>query len=121
MNTRHLLYFSTLAQTGNFTQAAKQLHIAQPALSIAIKKLEHELDLQLFHRNDRRITLTGEGTVLLEHARRVLQQIEDARLAMEELKGLEKGEVCLGVPGMLGSYYFPERFMAFKQRYPTSS
>ncbi|MET4696001.1 LysR family transcriptional regulator [Endozoicomonas lisbonensis] len=123
MNPRHLHYFVTLAETGNFTRASQKLHIAQPALSIAIKKLEHQFDMQLFHRNElhhneRRVTLTSEGSVLLIHAQRILQQIDDARLAMAELKGLEKGEVKLGVPNMLGSYYFPEILMAFKSRYP---
>ena len=118
MNTRHLHYFVTLSETGNFTRAARHLHIAQPALSIAIKKLEQQFDLQLFHRNERRVSLTSEGRVLLEHAQRILQQLDDAKLAMAELKGLEKGEVRLGVPSMLGSYYFPEILMAFKSRYP---
>ncbi|AMO58079.1 LysR family transcriptional regulator [Endozoicomonas montiporae] len=118
MNPRHLHYFVTLAETKHFTRAAEKLHIAQPALSIAIKKLEHEFDLQLFRRNERQVSLTSEGSVLLTHARRILQQIDGAKLAMAELKGLEKGEVKLGMPNMLGSYYFPEILIAFKRRYP---
>ena len=106
MNTRLLRYFVKLVETENFTHAAKQLHIAQPALSVAIKKLEQHLDVPLFHRNERKVTLTDEGKVLLEHARLILQQIDDATIAMAELKGLEKGEVKLGVPSMLGSYLF---------------
>lgn len=118
MNTRLLTYFVKLVETENFTRAAKQLHIAQPALSVAIKKLEQQLDLPLFHRNERKVTLTHEGEVLLGHARLILQQINDATIAMAELKGLEKGEVKLGVPSMLGSYFFPEILMAFKSKYP---
>ncbi len=118
MNIKPLTYFVTLAETENFTRAAEQLHIAQPALSIAIKKLEQELELQLFHRNERKITLTHEGKVLLEHARLILQQVDSAKLAMDELRGLEKGEVRLGIPSMIGSYYFPDILMAFKKEYP---
>lgn len=118
MNTRLLMYFVKLVETENFTHAAKQLHIAQPALSVAIKKLEQQLDLPLFHRNERKVTLTDEGKVLLVHARLILQQIDDANIAMAELKGLEKGEVKLGVPSMLGSYLFPEILMGFKSQYP---
>jgi DNA-binding transcriptional LysR family regulator len=118
MNTRLLTYFVKLVETENFTRAAKQLHIAQPALSVAIKKLEQQLDLLLFHRNERKVTLTHEGEVLLVHARLILQQINDANIAMAELKGFEKGEVKLGVPSMLGSYFFPEILMAFKRKYP---
>ncbi|MGI9280652.1 MAG: LysR family transcriptional regulator [Endozoicomonas sp.] len=119
MNIRYLRYFIKVAETLNFTRAAEQLHIAQPALSIAIKKLEQELDITLFHRQERKVSLTYEGQVLLEHAHSIMQQIESARLAMDELKGLEKGEVRLGVPSMMGSYFFPDILMAFKTRYPS--
>jgi len=118
MDIRQLTYFVKLAETGNFTRAAEQMHIAQPALSIAIKKLENQLELPLFHRNDRKVVLTHEGNVLLEHARLILQQMKDANIAMAELKGLEKGEVRLGLPSMLGSYFFPEILMGFKSQYP---
>lgn len=118
MDIRQLTYFVTLAETGNFTRAAEQLHIAQPALSVAIKKLESQLELPLFHRNDRKIVLTHEGHILLGHARLILQQMKDANMAMAELRGLEKGEVRLGLPSMLGSYFFPEILMAFKSQYP---
>ncbi|MDO6498577.1 LysR family transcriptional regulator [Photobacterium sanguinicancri] len=118
MDVRQLKYFVTLAEIGNFTAAAKALNIAQPALSIAIKKLETSLGLALFHRNERKITLTHEGEVLMPHARLVIQQLRDAEVAMAELRGLEKGEVRLGVPSMLGSYFFPEILMGFKSQYP---
>ncbi|MGF1730063.1 LysR family transcriptional regulator [Photobacterium kasasachensis] len=118
MDIRQLTYFVMLAETGNFTRAAERLHIAQPALSIAIKKLENQLELPLFHRNDRKVMLTHEGNILLEHARLILQQMEDANIAMAELRGLEKGEVRLGLPSMLGSYFFPEILMGFKSQYP---
>ncbi|SMY16713.1 MULTISPECIES: LysR family transcriptional regulator [Photobacterium] len=118
MDTRLLIYFTQLAQTKNFTRAAEQLHIAQPALSVAIKKLEQQLDLTLFYRNERKVSLTQEGEVLLIHAKQILQKIDDATLAMKELRGLEKGEVRLGVPSMLGSYFFPQILMGFKSHYP---
>ena len=118
MDTRLLTYFTQLAATKNFTRAAEQLHIAQPALSVAIKKLEQQLDLTLFYRNERKVTLTQEGEVLLIHAKQILQKIDDATLAMKELRGLEKGEVRLGVPSMLGSYFFPQILMGFKSHYP---
>ena len=118
MNTRLLKYFTTVAEHQNITHAAKALHIAQPALSVAIKKLESQLELELFRRNERKIVLTHEGEVLLTHAKLILQQLDDATLAMKELRGLEKGEVRLGVPSIMGTYYFPDVLMAFKSRYP---
>lgn len=118
MESKPLRYFLAVHKTGNMTQAARELHIAQPALSVAIKKLETQLDVRLFRRDERTMALTQEGEVLLPYAKRVIQQLDDAHLAMQELKGLEKGEVKLGVPSMMGSYYFPEILMGFKSRYP---
>ncbi|ELM6620512.1 LysR family transcriptional regulator [Vibrio fluvialis] len=118
MDTRHLKHFVSVARNESFTQAAKVLHIAQPALSISIKKFEQQLGVVLFKRDERKVTLTHEGMVLLEHATRILQQIEDAQLAMDELKGLVKGEVRLGAPSMMGSYFFPQIVMAFKSHFP---
>ncbi|MCG2838493.1 LysR substrate-binding domain-containing protein [Photobacterium sp. WH77] len=118
MDIRQLTYFIAIAEAGSFTKAAAKLHIAQPALSIAIKKFEQQLEMPLFHRSDRQIVLTHEGEVLIQHARLILQQVDDAKIAMAELKGLQKGEVRLGVPSMLGSYFFPDILMGFKSRYP---
>ena len=118
MDIKPLRYFQAIAEANSFTKAAEQLHVAQPAISMAIKKLEAELDLTLFHRHERQISLTDEGKKLLQHSRRILQAIDDARLEMEELKGLTKGEVRVGIPSMLGSYYFPPILMAFRHRYP---
>jgi DNA-binding transcriptional LysR family regulator len=118
MDLRKLRIFIEVARHGSFTAAAKALPLAQPAVSVAIRKLEQQLDLLLFHRQDKRISLTSEGQVLLRHAQRLLGDLQQAQLEMDELKGLRKGEVRIGIPSMLGSYYFPELLMAFKQRYP---
>ncbi|MES9981678.1 MAG: LysR family transcriptional regulator, partial [Candidatus Thiodiazotropha sp. 6PLUC5] len=118
MNLRQLSYFKAVVDQGGFSAAARHLHIAQPAISIAIRKLESELDLTLLQRSERQITVTTEGEVLLGHAERLLQQANVAELEMSELKGLKKGEVRIGIPSMLGSYYFPPFLMGFKHRYP---
>ncbi|WP_286240267.1 LysR family transcriptional regulator [Neptuniibacter halophilus] len=118
MDIKHLRYFKTVADLRSFTQAAALLHIAQPAISMAIRKLEEELELTLFHRKDRKVSLTDEGHRLYGHAARILQATEDALLEMQELKGLLRGEVRVGIPSMLGSYHFPPILMAFRHRYP---
>ncbi len=118
MEIRQLKHFLAVAKYKNFTLAAKNLHIAQPALSISIKKFESQLGISLFKRDERSVELTHEGNVLAEHAQRILRQVDDAQLALDELKGLVKGEVRLGTPGMMGSYFFPQIVMAFKSRFP---
>lgn len=118
MDLKQLRYFHEIVRLGSFTKAAETLHVAQPAISVAIRKLEAELELQLFQRHDRKVSLTAEGERLWLHTQRILQAVDDARLEMQELKGLSKGEVRVGIPGMMGSYYFPPVLMAFRHRYP---
>ncbi|HMT93577.1 LysR family transcriptional regulator [uncultured Thiothrix sp.] len=118
MDLKQLRYFHEIVRLGSFTKAAEILHVAQPAISVAIRKLEAELELQLFQRHDRKVSLTAEGERLWLHTQRILQAVDDAHLEMQELKGLSKGEVRVGIPGMMGSYYFPPVLMAFRHRYP---
>lgn len=118
MNTKALHYFVIIAEMQSFSRAAEVLHIAQSALSVSIKKLELSIGLTLFHRHDKGVQLTDEGDRLYQHAKEILQKLDDAVLEMQELKGLVKGEVKLGVPSMMGSYFFPDILMAFKQQYP---
>ncbi|MDG9666754.1 LysR family transcriptional regulator [Hahella sp. CR1] len=119
MDIKSLRYFYEVARLGSFTRAAESLGVAQPAVSMALRKLETELTLTLLHRNDRRISLTDEGAILYRHAEKILRAADDAALEMSELKGLTRGEVRVGVPSMLGSFYFPPILMAFRHRYPT--
>ncbi|MBV1787373.1 LysR family transcriptional regulator [Marinobacterium sp. D7] len=118
LEIRALRYFLAVVDERGFTAAARRLHVAQPAVSMAIRKLEESLALNLFHRRERGIELTDEGHILLEHARRIIRATEDAELEMRELQGLDSGEVRIGIPSMLGSYYFPPILMAFRHRYP---
>ncbi len=121
MDIKQLTYFQAVCRYGGFSAAARQLHIAQPAISIAMRKLEEELGLTLLHRKERQIAPTVEGEVLLGHAQRIIEQLKGAKLEMEELRGLTKGEMRIGIPSMLGSYYFPPILMGFKHRYPELS
>ncbi|MGE6108654.1 LysR family transcriptional regulator [Aeromonas sobria] len=118
MDLKQLGYLLAVRDTGSFTRAAQQLHVAQPAVSMAIAKLEQRLALRLFDRQDKSVRLTPEGEVLCRHAERLLLQMHQAQAEMAELKGLERGEVRIGIPYMMGSYYFPPILMAFKHRYP---
>jgi DNA-binding transcriptional LysR family regulator len=118
MDVRQLRYFLEVARVSNFTKAAEGLRIAQPAISMAIKKLEEELDLVLFNRQEKKVSLTAEGEIFLPHAKRILDDLKAAELEMGELKGLTKGEVRIGIPPMISAYYFPDIIRDFKRRYP---
>jgi DNA-binding transcriptional LysR family regulator len=118
MDLRQARYFVETARLGSFTRAAERLRIAQPAISMAIRRLEEELELPLFTRKDKKVALTAEGEVFLVHARRLLADVQAAEQEMADLKGLAKGEVRIGIPPMLSSYFFPGIIRDFGRRYP---
>lgn len=118
MDLRQLRVFVEVARQENFTRAAERLHVAQPAISISIRKLEEELELTLLNRQEKRVTLTAEGETLLGHAERILEGCAAATAEMSELRGLQSGEVRIGIPPMMSSYYFPEIIRQFRERFP---
>ena len=118
MNLKRLDYFCQLAMLGNFTRAASEIGIAQPALTIAIQKLEQEVGLKLINRAEKNTLLTAEGEVLYKLATQLLSQAKQVELELEALKDLERGTIRFGVSAMMGSYYFPQVLTAFKQKYP---
>lgn len=118
MNLKRLEYFCQLALLGNFTRAANKIGIAQPALTIAIQKLEQEVGLKLINRAEKNALLTAEGKVLFESATQLLSQVKQVELALEELKDLDRGTIRFGVSAMMGSYYFPKVLTEFKKKYP---
>ena len=118
MNFRQLEIFLAVAENLSFVKASAALYIAQSAVSISIQKLEDELDLKLFSRNNKRVELTAEGEALLRHADRIMSQTRDAKLELAEMSELKRGEVKLGVPAMLASYFLPSYLVDFKRQYP---
>lgn len=93
MDARQLEYFLAVADHRSFNRAAASLYLAQPSLSQAIRNLERELDVLLFHRIGRRIQLTEAGRAMIEPARQVLRDLETAQAAAESVKGLHAGRL----------------------------
>ncbi|MEK4026457.1 LysR family transcriptional regulator [Sporosarcina sp. FSL W7-1283] len=112
MDHRSLLYFTTLIEEGSFTQAAKALYISQPSLSSAIKKIEEQVGIKLIERNTRNISLTKEGEIVYEEAKKLLNhfnyfQKETIRLKQDGPLELHIGlieSVRFWLPKVLASY-----------------
>ena len=96
MELRHLRYFVAVAEELHFSRAAERLHVAQPAVSEQVRKLEDELGVRLLNRTKREVSLTEAGAVLLSEARRVLQQVDVARLATHELRERSAARLRIG-------------------------
>lgn len=97
MELRQLEYFVAVAEEANFTRAAERVHISQSGVSAQIKQLERELRATLFDRSGRTATLTTAGTVALEHARATLASARAMRQAVDDVNGLIRGRLVVGM------------------------
>lgn len=107
-----------IARSRSFSRAGEQLARTQPAISIAIKKLEEEIGAQLFDRSRREVTLTDAGEVLLGYAQKILNLRSEAASAIEELRQLHAGKVTIGANESTSLYFLPKIILAFRQQYP---
>lgn len=118
MDIRKLEIFASVARLKSFSKAAKELHMAQPAVSIAVKKLEQELNNDLLERSGRQIRLTAEGQETLLRATDILQQVQELKLHIEDMNDLKTGQLEVACPAMLASYFLPNLLAEFLLNYP---
>lgn len=118
MQIQQLVYFLAVARTRHFTRAAELTHVAQPSLSKQIHCLERELGSELFHRARGNVTLTPAGEVLVPFAKRILADVETARLQVHELAELRQGRLRLGATPSLCTGPLAYALANFRVRYP---
>ena len=118
MDLRQLRYLVALAEEGNFTRAAANVHVAQPALSQQIRRLEDELGLALVERTTRRVSLTEAGGMLVVRARRVLAELEAAQTELEAVSGMYTGHVTIGAMHTMGPVDLSLPVAIFRERHP---
>ena len=118
MELLQLRYFVAIAETRSFTEAAKRLHVSQPALSYQIKRLENEIHARLFERTSRRVSLTSDGQAFLSLAQSVLSRADEALQMMEERLGVETGEVTFGTLPSVGAHVVPHILQTFRRNFP---
>ena len=118
MELRKLRYFVVLAEELHFGRAARRLHITQPPLSMAIQSLEEEMEVRLFARSPRKVTLTHAGQTFVEHARMLLARTSDA---IELTRAADRGEVGRLTVGFMSASIFtllPQVLRDFAASYP---
>jgi DNA-binding transcriptional LysR family regulator len=97
MELHQLEYFVAVAEEASFTRAASRVHVAQPGVSAQVRRLESELGQQLLDRSGRSVRLTEVGSAVLPFARAALDAVANARLAVDDLAGLVRGQVTVGM------------------------
>ena len=115
---RQLRTFKTVADVGSFSLAARRLKLSQPSVSYQVKELEEALGLPLLDRLGKRITLTEPGSVLYSYARRMLDTLDEAAIAVEEMRGIKRGTLRIGASTTVGIYLLPAALGAFKKLHP---
>jgi len=118
MNISDLQAFVAVAEHSSFSLAAETLFLTQPAVSKRVAALEQELDTKLFDRIGRTPYLTEAGRTLLEHAHRVLAELEDSRRAIANLETTIQGPLKLATSHHIGLHRLPKVLQAFIQQYP---
>jgi DNA-binding transcriptional LysR family regulator len=113
-----LRYLASVADERGFTRAAAQLRVAQPSVSAAVRALERELGIELFHRGGSEVTLTPAGEALLPWARQALADCEAGRAAVTDLRELRRGRLSLGATPTLTTELLAPVLAAFHRRYP---
>ncbi len=118
MELRQLQYVIRIAEEMNFSRAAEKLHIAQPSLSQQLSKLEKELGVLLFQRSTNSVEMTHAGTVFVEKARKVIDQVEQIKQEMDDIAQMRTGKLIIGSLPITGSHILPMVLPVFRAKYP---
>jgi DNA-binding transcriptional LysR family regulator len=117
MELHALKVFLAVATERSFSTAARKLYRTQPAVSLAIRRLEDELGERLFDRASKSAALTDAGKVLLEYARRFMLLEEETRAALRELRQLERGRIRVGA-NETGALYLLPLIACYRRHFP---
>jgi DNA-binding transcriptional LysR family regulator len=118
MDLMQLEMFVATAEARGVQRAAERVFRTQPAVSMALRKLEEEIGAPLFDRSNRGFSLTASGELLYESAKRLLQLRDEALSQVKELHSLERGRVRIGANESAGNYLLPRLIQAFWKKHP---
>lgn len=117
MNIRDLKYLVSLVEHQHFGRAAEACFVSQPALSMQIQKLEEILGIKLLERTNKSLLFTGEGTIIAERAREILNQVDEIHNIAKLAKNLYSGELKIGIFPTLAPYFLPTIIPPLSKKY----
>lgn len=117
LTLRQLQIFTQVAQEQSIVRAAEKLHLSQPAVSMQIRQLEEATEQILFERSRSGLSLTHAGSIMLQHAHRVLGEVKDAQESLSALTQLDAGSLTLGLVST-SKYFCFQLISQFKEKYP---
>jgi LysR family transcriptional regulator, low CO2-responsive transcriptional regulator len=120
LTLRQLRVFEAVARHLNFSRAAENLYLSQPAVSMQIKQLEQNIGLPLLEQVGKRLHLTEAGRELLKYSRSILQQVQEMDAMFNEMKGLEHGQLNIAVVST-ANYFMPQLLAKFIHLHPKIS
>jgi LysR family transcriptional regulator, low CO2-responsive transcriptional regulator len=117
LTLRQLRVFESVARHLNFSRAAEELHLSQPAVSMQVHQLEENVGLPVFEQMGKRIYLTDAGKELYQYSRAIAQQLTELEESLNRMKGLEQGSLKVSVVST-ANYFLPPVLAKFCQRHP---
>lgn len=119
MELTQLEFFVSVVEAGSFSKAALRVYRTQPAVSIAIRRLEEEIGAPLFDRSQKTPTLTDAGQLVYDYALRMLALRDRAQNAVSELRSLERGRVRIGANESTSLYLLPQLILQYREKHPS--
>ncbi|MEW6609115.1 MAG: selenium metabolism-associated LysR family transcriptional regulator [bacterium] len=118
MNLNQLRVFHTVAKLQSFTKATSELYLTQPGISKHIKELEEYYGIRLFDRLGKKVVLTQAGEILFATTKDMFNLVNEAKIKIDELKGIRGGKLTMGASVTIGIYILPEILGKFRHKYP---
>lgn len=117
--SRILQYVDQVARTGSIRRAAEQLNVTSTAVNKRINDLEAELEVKLFDRTARGVSLTAAGEMFIQFVRDQLSEVDRMRSRLDEMRGLKRGTVRIAVSQAIAGNFMPALLAGFQKRYPS--
>src|SRR6266446_5789135 len=118
LDSRQVRAFCVLARTASFTQAARELHLTQSGVSHSMKALESDVGCRLLDRMGKKVVLTQAGEQFLNHATKILQEMENARASLALLGKWGRGRLRIGASTTACQHLIPPVLREFKESFP---